>query len=190
MAIDLNNEIKIPYNKDHNSELCFIIEKAKKWNYSIDIKILKNENIDLFSLYNIIKRYLENREFPVYQIMVVMEMIEKELICYNYKSINFKWKKFSEFEDWYLNQINESWKYDSDDGKNVIIIRLLFNRRVIDSYNKNFSKGNILNFIKPIYDWENSYQKDEISEIVYIHKTTKNEKLKKLLENVIKEIKN
>jgi hypothetical protein len=90
MTIDLNNEIKIPYNKDRNSELCFIIEKAKKWNYSIDIKILKNESIDLFSLYNIIKRYLENREFPVYQIMVVMEMIEKELICYNYKSINFK----------------------------------------------------------------------------------------------------
>jgi hypothetical protein len=90
MTIDLNNEIKIPYNKDCDSKLCFIIEKAKKWNYSIDIKILKNENIDLFSLYNIIKRYLENREFPVYQIMVVMEMIEKELICYNYKSINFK----------------------------------------------------------------------------------------------------
>lgn len=190
MFIDLNSEIKIPYNKNHDSELYFIIEKAKKWNYSIDIKILKNEDIDLFNLYNIIKRYLQNKEFPVYQIMVVIETKEKEIIWYNYKSINFKWKKFSEFQDWYLNQLNESWKYENNNEENVVTIRLLFNKRVIDSYNKNFSKGNILNFIKPIYDWENSYQKDEINEIVYIHKTTKNEKLKKLLENVIKEIKN
>jgi hypothetical protein len=30
MFIDLNSEIKIPYNKNHDSELYFIIEKAKK----------------------------------------------------------------------------------------------------------------------------------------------------------------
>ena len=188
MFIDLNNEIKIPYNKNDNSKLYFIIEKAKKWNYSIDIKILKNEDIEIFNLYNIIKRYLENKEFPVYQIMIVMQIKEREVIYYNYKSINFKWKKFSEFQDWYLNQLNESWKYENNIEENFIIIRLLFNKRVIDSYNGNFNKGNVLNFIKPIYDWENDYQLNEINEIIYIWKTTKNEKLKKLLEDVIKKI--
>jgi len=190
VIIDLNNETKIPYNKNPNSELYFVIEKAIKWNYSIDIKILKNEDIDLFSLYNIIKRYLENKEFPVYQIMIVMELKEKEIIFYNYKSINFRWKRFSEFQDWYLNQLNESWKYENNTEENIIIIRLLFNKRVIDSYNKNFNKGNILNFIKPINDWGDLNHENEINEIIFIYKTTKNKKLKELLEDVIKKINN
>ncbi len=188
MLIDFDNKIKIPYNKNIDSKLYFIIEKAKKWNYSIDIKILKNEEIDIFNLYSILKRYLENKEFPVYQIMIVMEVKEREIIFYNYKSINFKWKKFSEFQDWYYNQLNESWKYQSNTEENMIIIRLLFNKRVIDSYNKSFNKGNVLNFIKPVYDWENIHEIDEINEIVFIYKTTKNQKLKELLEEVIKKI--
>lgn len=124
----------------------------------------------------------------MYEVLVVLEKKENEIICQNIKAIDFRWKKYREFESWYYNDIVEYWKYDDDSIPNLLCIRLLFNKKIIDKINEKLKPLEILELIKPKFDWEENDKLNIKEELEFLIKKTENIKYKNILKEALENI--
>ena len=171
MILDEKEKYKeIPYNLENNFE----IKKSIKWNYSIDINIYKNKEINLFNLYKILKKYIDSKIIPVYQILLVLKKEEREIVSTSFKKIEKFFNNFNEFKNWYNFEINEIWKYEELENKNSPIgFRILFNKKIVKDYEEK-KKINILDIYKPLFDWTENDEKDLLYKIENIIKKSEN----------------
>lgn len=169
LVVNKNEKKKIPQNENSY----FVIKKSNILKHSINIEINPFEQVDLINLYIIIKSFASNIIYiPRNMLIVIKNVNEKEIIAKNINIDEFKNIKFYAFYKWFLDELQENWKYIKTSCQYIFIITF-----PIDVFNRE-----LLEFLEPQYPWKEEIV-IEFNKIIEIDK--KNEET---INNQAKEI--
>jgi len=134
---DHNNKIKIP----QNDKTCYIIQRSIKIKNSIEIIIEPYEDLDLYNLFLIIKSYSCNLIYIPHMFITVIKRKDSTFIAHSNHIDRFKKMRYTEFSEWFYNQLNNDWKYLNKDDLYSFIFTYpynIFDRSKIDCIKPNF----------------------------------------------------
>lgn len=173
LAEYINNQIKIPQNEKTNFE----IKRSDKINNGIEVILQPYEEIDLLNLYLIIKAYSCNLIYIPHMFITTVKRKDDTFIAHSNHISKFKKMRYIEFIEWFYLQLKNDWKYLDEDNLYSFIFTYPFNI---------FDRDKI-DFIKPIFPWNEEIIQHSFNENIDEYKQRKKiEELTKINRELIK----